>query len=162
MKIKNKGTGAGGKNTNLNGLNHEENTKKNTTENELIKIKKSNFQKFLIEKEYLKNKLEAHGCKQPDEVYLNENEKILFVIEKKFQQQPGSVCEKLQTGVFKREYLQENLPDLKVIYIYCLSSWFENNCRAELRYLKKNKIPYLFSNKEDYQVRLDNLLKNIE
>lgn len=109
MKIKNRGTGAGGKNTNYNGLKHEKNT--------IRENKKSNFQRVLTQEGYLKNKLEAHGCKQPDEVYLNENEKILFVIEKKFQQQSGSVCEKLQTGVFKREYLQKNLPDLKVIYI---------------------------------------------
>lgn len=36
----------------------------------------------------------AHGCKQPDECYINEKTKTIFIIEKKFQQISGSVCEK--------------------------------------------------------------------
>lgn len=38
----------------------------------------------------------VHGCKQPDECLIDENNKILFILEKKFQNNNGSVCEKIQ------------------------------------------------------------------
>ena len=31
-------------------------------------------------------KTKAHGCKNPDECYIDEERKIMFIIEKKFQQ----------------------------------------------------------------------------
>ena len=37
----------------------------------------------------------AAGCKQPDEAYIDLNRKMVFIIEKKFQQTPGSVDEKI-------------------------------------------------------------------
>ena len=40
------------------------------------------------------NITKAHGCKNPDECYIDHENKVIFIIEKKFQQVPGSVCEK--------------------------------------------------------------------
>ena len=44
----------------------------------------------------------AHGCKKPDECYIDEENKNIFIIEKKNQNGPGSVCEKIQTSDFKK------------------------------------------------------------
>ena len=44
----------------------------------------------------------AHGCKNPDECYIDKESKNMFIIEKKFQQCSGSVCEKIQTPHFKK------------------------------------------------------------
>ena len=51
------------------------------------------------------------------------------------------MCEKIQTPDFKKWQYKRTFPDYTVIYIYCLSDWFENNCKAELEYLKYKKIP---------------------
>ena len=42
------------------------------------------------------------GIKQPDEFYINDQTKTVFVIEKKTQSGGGSVDEKIQTGAFKK------------------------------------------------------------
>jgi len=68
---------------------------------------------------------QAHGCKHPDECYIDEESKNIFIIEKKFQQIPGSVCEKIQTAQFKRWQYSRTFPNYNIIYIYCLSDWFE-------------------------------------
>ena len=87
----------------------------------------------------------AHGCKQPDECYIDENNKVVYIIEKKFQQTSGSVCEKLQTPDFKLWQYTRTFPQYRIVYIYCLSDWFKKNCIAELEYLEYkntvNKLP---------------------
>ena len=64
-----------------------------------------------------------HGTKNPDECFVDEENKRIVIIEKKFQQCGGSVCEKLQTCLFKKENYEERFPDYDVEYVYCLSDW---------------------------------------
>tara|TARA_Y100001970_G_scaffold280725_1_gene390161 strand:+ start:3604 stop:4341 length:738 start_codon:yes stop_codon:yes gene_type:complete len=168
-KITNRGTGAGGANTNKNGLKFER--KINLRENYMIISTKNNIneiifngtkQKFIeVHKAKLQNYMKknnemnlniniGHGCKHPDEAYINENKKLLIIIEKKFQQGTGSVCEKLQTALFKREHYGKLFPNYKIEYVYCLSNWFIKNCKAEIEFLHKNKFPVFFGkNKEN-------------
>jgi hypothetical protein len=176
-KIKNKGTGAGGANTNLNGLSYEEKTnlenhykiiqviycdKKNIVkkikfigyeEYTLINANKVLLYKYMIKNGEKNNKLkQASGCKEPDEAYIDENRKIIYIIEKKFQQTSGSVDEKIQTGPFKKLHYGEQFPNYIVHYIYCLSDWFkqdEYNCVLE--YLTKNNIQIFWGNDENYK-----------
>lgn len=138
--ITNKGTNAGGKNTNKHGLLFEKNTnlddhykiiKNNKYASEIkfinynstfIKSDKSNFYKYMKEKKYINENIEkAHGCKQPDECYINEDKKQIFIIEKKYQQCSGSVCEKIQSADFKLWQYKRTFPTFNVIYIYILS-----------------------------------------
>lgn len=119
---------AGGANTNLTGLRFEKETEININitelcsnmakcilnDKELVKLTKNNFAKYFN----LNTKDMAHGTKQPDEAYVNEKAKVIYIIEKNFQQRSGSVCEKLQTGVFKRYFLQSKLKNYHVEYIY--------------------------------------------
>ena len=94
----------------------------------------------------------AAGCKEPDEAYIDNVRKTIFIIEKKFQQTEGSVDEKIQTGPFKKFHYSQQFPNYKIHYIYCLSDWFK---RAEytsvLDYLLNNDIPIFWGNDENYK-----------
>lgn len=167
----NRGTGAGGANTNKNGLSYEllteldsEYEKVSTTKykntygirfrvdkNELFTVtKQANLFKFMGE--YVNKGISrAHGCKNPDECFIHERSKTMFIIEKKFQTMSGSVCEKIQTGLFKRHHYSDIFPDYNIHYIYCLSDWFNVNCKAELEYLVKEKIPVFWGSSLTYK-----------
>ena len=174
-KIKNKGTGAGGANTNKNGLPYENLTDLNT-HIEVIKTNKNSttiqFEKYNTElekpngktglfkvlKEYLDKNIEkGKGCKQPDECYINMNKKEIFIIEKKFQQTNGSVDEKIQTPEFKIWNYGEMFPEFKIVYIYCLSNYF-TSFKAELKYLELKKVPVFWGDSKTYK---DDIIKFI-
>ena len=179
--IPNKGTGAGGSNTNKTGLSYEELTDLKTEFNVEINVtsyqkinfklnheklfitfsKKSGLYKYL-DKDMDKSIDIGHGCKQPDECYLDLNNKIIFILEKKFQQCGGSVCEKLQTAVFKRDNYSEIFPTYNIVYIYCLSDWFKENCKAELKYLQKNNITVFWGNDKNYKNNIIDFIINYD
>lgn len=157
--IYNQGIGAGGANTNINGLSYEELTDlksmyKSCTQtlnrseiqfegydNTFIKVNKSALYHYMKQIGEMNTELiPAAGCKQPDEAYIYKN--ILFILEKKFQQTSGSVDEKIQTGSFKKIHYGELFPNFKIYYIYCLSDWFKKDeYKSVLSYLKRNDIP---------------------
>jgi len=157
--IHNRGIGAGGSKTNKNGLSYEEKTDLSTEYKiiETLNCKNCIFLKFnnsekiynRISKEHIFTCIDgvnkcinsAHGCKKPDECYIDNISKIIFIIEKKFQQVSGSVCEKIQTVHFKVYHYGKTFPGYKIVYIYCLSDWFKDNCKAELIYLKDINTP---------------------
>jgi hypothetical protein len=166
-KIITKGIGAGGANTNKNGLSYEKLTEldseykvvdtyphaKTITFNcnpsfTFYYTKQSHFYKHM-DKHVNKEVCKAHGCKNPDECYIHEPSKTIFIIEKKFQQVGGSVCEKIQTPDFKIWQYERSFPDFTIVYMYCLSHWFKENCKAELEYLEYKKIPVFWGNKEE-------------
>lgn len=93
----------------------------------------------------------AHGCKQPDECYLHRATRSLFIIEKKFQQRTGSVCEKIQSPDFKLWQYRRTFPHHQVHYLYCLSAWFRHHCPAEIEYLQYKRIPYFCADQPDYK-----------
>ena len=72
--------------------------------------------KKLISKKYL-----------PDSVFVNNTNDTIYIIEKKYQEDPGSVDEKLQTCDFKKKIYEKLLDELeiKVEYYYLLNDWFE-------------------------------------
>jgi hypothetical protein len=156
---KNRGTGAGGANTNKSGLEFEKNTNLDNFENEeFINLKKKLFKHFKINTRTING---GHGCKQPDECFLSEKNKNLFIIEKKKQQCSGSICEKIQTPEFKIWFFNKHLDNkYKIIYIYCLSDWFKDNCKEELEYLKEKNIPVFFGNDTDYKTQIMDYMIN--
>ena len=155
--ITNRGTGAGGSNTNKNGLSYEDITELDDDERykttDKIHINKKTIQKVEIDgKIYIKLKkgdlklhMERQGeykeqerSLQPDESYVDDVKNIINIIEKKFQQTPGSVDEKIQTAIFKKEFYEEQYPNYKIKYCYCLSDWFKKDkYKPEMRYLSK-------------------------
>ena len=165
----NKGTGAGGANTNKNGLPYEGLTDLNTHieviqtnqnsttvrfKNYSIELEKPNRKTglFKVLSDHLdKNVEKGHGCKQPDECYINIKKKIIYIIEKKFQQTGGSVIEKIQTPEFKIWNYSQMFQNFTIVYVYCLSDYFKENAKAELEYLKEKKIPVFWGNSETYK-----------
>ncbi len=173
LQIINRGTGAGGANTNVNGLSYEElvdlkDKYKSCIWNKIDKIDEVEFEgyahKFIKTNKsalhrYMKTKGElnqdlipASGCKEPDEAYVEPEEKVAFIIEKKFQQSSGSVDEKIQTGHFKAEHYQELFPKYRIYYIYCLSDWFKRDeYKSPLAYLKKHNVQVFWGSSETYK-----------
>lgn len=166
-----------GSNANKNGILYEEITdlndkiiivKKNKFSNTIkfnnsdklfITTKKTNL--FKCMKDVIDTKIKkAHGCKNPDECYINKEFKNIFIIEKKFQQCSGSVCEKIQTPDFKLWQYSRTFPDYNIIYMYCLSEWFEKNCTAEIEYLDFKHIPYFWGNSKTYKNDIINFMIN--
>jgi len=80
----------------------------------MIRTKQSNLFKCM-EKHIDKNIEKAHGCKNPDECYIDEENKNIFIIEKKFQQCNGSVCEKIQTPDFKIWQYKRTFPEFNIV-----------------------------------------------
>ena len=180
--IKNKGSGAGGSNTNKNGLNYEQMTDLNTEfktiqegrywkiiefTDESGKTKRykracqSNFKKSMMHFNMIDTSVpEGHGCKKPDECYIDYANLAIYIIEKKFQQVNGSVCEKIQTADFKLWQYRRTFPKFKIHYIYCLSDWFKHNCKAELQYLKEKKVPVFWGNDKEYKTKIKKFILN--
>jgi hypothetical protein len=182
-KIINKGTGAGGANTNKNGLKFEEVTDlkdryesittiprrigsevtfKGHSPRTFIKVSKSSLHKYMekIDEKNLTLK-SAAGCKKPDEAYIDLERNIVFIIEKKFQQESGSVDEKLQTGCFKQSHFKGMFPNFKIYYMYCLSDWFKSDeYESVLNYLKDGGIPVFWGNSETYKENMIEFIHN--
>ena len=170
--INNGGTGAGGSNTNVNGLTWEEKTSLDSEiesseihdkfGNPIVKFKghrtkliETGKRKFQLSTDSMRDKSvkPAHGCKQPDKVYINEATKKMYVLEMKYQTESGSVCEKLQTGVFKKQHYNKMFPGYQVEYIFILNNWFRDNCEAELEYLLP-RIPIFWGEESTYKTNL--------
>ena len=180
-KVINKGTGAGGSKTNDNGLNYEDITSlkseleyvrhnignftltsqgdeiyfKDYPDIKILRFTQTYFLKYYKRKKVVDCTIpELHGTKNPDECFVDEEKKQIVIIEKKFQQCGGSVCEKLQTCLFKKENYNDRFPDYEVEYVYCLSDWFKKNCKAELGFCKKYGIPYFWGSDKDYKTKI--------
>lgn len=186
LKIK-KNTSGGGKNTNISGLAFENITCLNfklidtdceiknkilsykinfiiddlVINKELIYIYNKRLLKYMNHNKLINNTIKpANGCKQPDECYINMDDKILFIIEKKFQKGSGSVSEKLQTAVFKREHYNKLYPEFKTVYIFVLCDFYKTNHDAELDYFRENDIPVYWGEETGYKKQLTEFIVN--
>ena len=146
----NKGTGAGGANTNKNGKKFEEKTSnrkrllemgfienirqkgnprfvyfnKRTEEYNIVFVEQGDFKK------YMKHNYNIDLFRNPDEAYIieyNDGRKVIKILEKKAQNVDGSVETKLWSGPsLKREYeiVLEEL--FEVEYCFCVSEFLQN------------------------------------
>lgn len=145
MSIPNKGTGAGGANTNVNGLKFEDKTDNIPTlvRNGFIKhciypepthvnhfcwIKVLADRRIVFLKQeglrpYMKHAYDVDIFRKPDEAYIIEYDNgdvILIIIEKKTQSTSGSVDEKLYAGLLIRdeyEYILKNADEQYMMHI---------------------------------------------
>ena len=175
----NRGTGAGGANTNVNGLSFEQQTDLIThyiTQFSFLFYKtikfvisdrvyeianQANFFKHMGD-EADPDVTKAHGCKNPDEVIIDRVNRKIFIIEKKNQNRSGSVCEKIQSGPFKKQHYQATFPDWEVVYIYTLSSWFFDNMVPTIAYLRREGIPVFLGNSDTYKQTIINFIVSYE
>jgi hypothetical protein len=178
----NKGTGAGGSNTNLYGKKFEDKTNNKPRLLEdgyidkgyyLIKVFEDKTIVFVSQhglKKYMKNKYNIQLFRCPDEAYITEykiGKTVLKILEKKEQHVEGSVETKLLAGPsFKREYeliLGENF---EVHYAFCLNNFLKIKMTSDNQkyiilnqILRESNINVLFGDDENYFETLDNLLK---
>jgi hypothetical protein len=130
----------------------------NSTTKKFRTSKKTNLFKCIPE--HLNTIDKGHGCKQPDEYYIDDENKVIFFIEKKFQEVNGSTCEKVQTIDFKIWQYSRTFPTYKIVYIYCLSEWFKHNCKAELQYLKYKNVEVFWGYENDCKEKMINFITN--
>lgn len=148
-KIINKGTGAGGANTNVTGKKFEEKTNSKTRlkndgyfQNNFTKRKKvyNYLSKEFEDKKivfaeqsefriYMKNKYNIDVFRHPDESYIIEyktGEKIIKILEKKNQNRNGSVETKLWSALaLKREYELVLGNEFVVHYGFCVNKFLK-------------------------------------
>lgn len=76
----------------------------------------------------------------PDEAYYDEDEKVLYIYEKKYQQTAGSADEKPQTCGFKIlqfKKIGKAIGAKKVFYTYIFNDWFKKpEYKDMLEYIK--------------------------
>jgi len=178
--IINKGTGAGGANTNYFGKQFEEKTNNQQRLLEmgytLIKKTRKAYDYYLSKtfedktivfvlqnglKQYMKNKYNIDLFRCPDEAYIIEytnGRKIIKILEKKEQNVNGSVETKLWSGPsLKREYELVLGPEFEVFYGFCVSKFLKNKLISnEKKYtilntiFNENNIAVLFGEDENY------------
>jgi len=150
MRTSNKGTGAGGANTNLFGKKFEDKTNNQCrllemgyTMNSFTKAAKPAQQylsktfedktvTFVLQgglKVYMKKKYNIELFRCPDEAYIiehNTGRKVIKILEKKEQNVDGSVETKLWAGAsLKREYELVLGSDFEVCYCFCVSDFLK-------------------------------------
>lgn len=135
----------GGARTNANGLRFEQETSLadalnnvgyKITNRNIIKDKFGNclgiiaqkhaFYKLILEPEGIDWRNYISKLLLPDEALLNFANNTVYIIEKKFQHNSGSVDEKLQTCDFKKKQYQKLFSDTDytVEYLYVCNDWF--------------------------------------
>jgi hypothetical protein len=150
--IVNKGTGAGGANTNYYGKKFEEKTNNQQrllengyTKNSFTKKPKQKYDYYLSKtfddktivfvlhnglKIYMKKKYNIELFRCPDEAYIieyNSGRKVVKILEKKEQNVEGTVETKLWSGPsLKREYELVLGPNFEVFYGFCVSEFLKN------------------------------------
>jgi hypothetical protein len=160
-KIQNKGTGAGGANTNINGLKFEDKTscenilnknkfckkildnksyylEKKIGDATIIYLKQYAFQK------YMKTIYNLDTYRKPDEAFIIKHDDKLYlkIVEKKNQNRDGSVEDKLKTGAFNRREYELMLNNKFIVeYVFCVSKFLQNKFISnKLKYNNMKKI----------------------
>ena len=175
----NRGTGAGGANTNVNGLAFEERTsnerflrengfeemnigntyylRKQIGDKELMFFMKKGFKK------YIQQTFRIDICREPDEAYLwKSGDTYTFrCVEKKNQNVAGSVDTKLLAGPGFVDYYKRALgPQFDVEYAFCVSSFLHKivtsqKWRIHAEYLATHTIPVFCGDEPDYFTKLN-------
>ena len=156
----------GGNRTNINGLAFERDTSFNdaleqagyTIKDDYVFDKNNNCIGMSIPKNKLyKNYLEKNNIDyrdynskkwSPDDAFLNFENQTLYIIEKKYQQVPGSVDEKLPNCDFKRKEYQKLFRPLNITvkFIYIFNDWFKNKQYKDvLEYIEDMGCEYYFN-----------------
>ena len=165
--IANKGTGAGGANTNYYGKKFEEKTNNQMRllndgyiKNSFTKNSKKTYDYYLSKtfedktiifvsqnglKMYMKHKYNIESFRCPDEAYIieyNTGKKVIKILEKKEQNVEGSVEIKLWSGPsLKREYELMLGDDFEVHYGFCVSEFLKKKLTSnEKKYTILNEI----------------------
>jgi hypothetical protein len=188
VPVFNRGTGAGGANTNLYGKKFEEftNNEPRLLAHNYLKVsmgKKNQY--YLLKKNedcekifvtqgnlklLMKTKFGISMFRNPDEAYItipSDGSPIhIKILEKKEQNVEGSVETKLLSGPsFKREYKLVLGERFNVSYAFCVNSFLQKKIEStDSKYvilnqiLRESEIPVLFGDESNYFAKLDEWL----
>ena len=184
----NKGTGAGGANTNYYGKKFEEKTNNQIRLLEMGYTKHSFTKKayylsktfedktivFVLQnvlKMYMKNKYKIELFRCPDEAYIIEyksGRKVIKILEKKEQNVEGSVETKLWSGPsLKREYELVLGSEFVVFYGFCVNGFLKTKLTSTHKkytilntIFNENDMSVLFGDDENYFETLDTWINN--
>jgi hypothetical protein len=186
--IKNKGTGAGGNKTNINGVVLENRVRSIisswvTSKRLISKKRKYKYEhKFNIEEVVIKGNTYIRAPETAFPRWRQElgegnidtikplhgtkwpddcliSTKTINWIECKCQQTYGSTGEKLQTPRNKIRNLKWRFPNWEINYLYILDHKFKDLCPQEISDLEFDSIPYIFDNEQDFEQKLLNMIK---
>ncbi len=170
----NRGTGAGGSNTNLKGKSFEEKTcfepymLENGFTKEQYKFVKNNGDSIITYvsqgnlKKIMKEKYNKNIFRNPDEAYIIEyttdKKPTLLILEKKAQNVAGSVDTKLLAGpLFREEYEIVLNNEFSIQYAFCVSSFLQKYIQSDKEkwkifntLMKKYDIPIFFGDESNY------------
>jgi hypothetical protein len=164
--VQNRGTGAGGANTNLYGKKFEQQTshytkllemgyekysdKKNPKKDTDFYLSKTYPDKTIVFasqngfKTYMKNRYNVHLYRCPDEAYIIEypdGKKVIKILEKKEQHVEGSVETKLWASIGLKEEYQFELDGFEIDYGFCVNEYLKKKLLStEKKYITLNKI----------------------
>lgn len=85
---------------------------------------------------------------RPDEAFINFGNKTAYILEKKFQNCPGSVDEKLPSCHFKKLEYQKLFTPLRynVVFIYIFNDWFRQSQYIDtLEYIEQMGCYYFYN-----------------
>jgi hypothetical protein len=179
--IVNRGTGAGGANTNVTGLAFEDRTSNEPrlladgfVRTDMDRTKNGYYLSKTVEDgthvvftkqaglgKYMQNRFDKSVDRHPDEAYILTRGDVVCIriLEKKNQNVDGSVDTKLLAGpAFVSLYKKKTGMDVN--YAFCVSDFLKQKCmsarwRDELEILESSCIPLLFGDDEDYFTQLD-------
>lgn len=87
----------------------------------LIFAEKKYLEKLLKDNGIIDKNIElnlASGIKKPDTIFIDKEQKIIYIFEIKYQIVNGSVDEKLQTADYKLTHLHDKIKNYKFKYSY--------------------------------------------
>ena len=188
IPVLNRGTGAGGANTNLYGKKFEEltNNEPRLLAQNYLKVPLGSKKQYYLSKKmehcenvfvtqgnlklYMKNKFGISMFRNPDEAYITiptDGSSIhVKILEKKEQNVEGSVETKLLSGPsFKREYKLVLGDRFIVSYAFCVNSFLQKKIEStDTKYvilnqiMRESDIPVLFGDESNYFTKLDEWL----
>ncbi|SDM47727.1 MULTISPECIES: hypothetical protein [Lachnospira] len=159
-------THGGGSQTNVNGLSFEQGTLLNdalialgyTISNHQVLDSNNSLCGLSVEKYKFYNNFlipnnvnyKTYNSKKwlPDDCFINYKTKTVYIIEKKFQNSPGSVDEKLASCEFKKKEYEKlcNPINYSVEYLYVFNDWFKKEQYKDiLEYIMEKGCNYFYN-----------------
>ena len=127
---------------------------RDTNKRHYLRKDKQKFYEYMrsIGEVYLEPEDIAPCCSEPDEVYIDTDNKICYIIEKNNQSKPGVNKEKILAAGFKRYHYRHIIPNYTVHNVYCLSDWFKHRRQqSNIEYLEYKRIAYFWGEDIDYK-----------
>ncbi|MDE5764048.1 MAG: hypothetical protein K2I00_03685, partial [Ruminococcus sp.] len=154
----------GGANTNVNGLHFEQTTSLNDVlidngfivNNGEVHDKNNQLIGYSKPKHQFRKFLKSNGVDLdvnsdsllPDDAFINVQKRVVYIIEKKFQNGSGSVDEKLQTCSYKLSQYKKLISQMNydTEYLYILNDWFKQKKYSDvLAYINSVGCHYFFN-----------------